>query len=372
MAENILRKRTAASRFGSWPSVLALLGASAALIAFPQAVTEGVGASLRYCLAVLTPSLFPFMALTSFAVNSGAGEALGRVLGGAVRSLFRLPPICAAPILLSFFGGYPAGARGASLLLERGEITREQAGRMLLFCVNPGIAFVVTYLGGSVLHSFRAGWILFCSVTLSGLLLGLLSRLGAPAPEQDRGSQPPPAAGALIRSASDASRSVLSMCACIVLFSGFTAVLRASGAYALLCGLLARISPFSQGEAAALLSFVLEVTGGVGDAASFQAGPAFYAFGLAFGGLCVHLQVFSFFRGFPGRRWKFFLFRFLHGLLSAGITLVLIRLVPGEPAEALAHGAVRAAPFAGTLAGGASLLLLSMAFLLIAGERAGE
>ena len=43
-------------------------------------------------------------------------------------------------------------------------------------------------------------------------------------------------------------------------------------------------------QAAACLAFLLEVTGGMGAAAQLGVGPLFYAFGLAFGGLCVHMQ----------------------------------------------------------------------------------
>lgn len=350
---------------------LAFLCAAAALLAFPTAVQDSVRKSILYCLTVLTPSLFPFMALTGFAVNSGAGETLGGCLGFLSRYVFRLPDVCTAPILMSFIGGYPAGARGASLLLEQGKITEAQAGRMMLFCVNPGAAFVVTFLGGTVLHSFRAGWLLFFAVTLSGILLGILSGLRTPVPERGIAASPKVPGGALMRSVTDASSSVLKMCACIVLFSGFTALLHGAGAYQFLSRALASLGIFTPIESAVVLSFLIEVTGGTGVAAAFRAGPTFYAFGLAFGGLCVHLQVFSFFKGFPAPKWKFFLFRFLHGFLAAGCYPLLTRLIPGDPVETLAAAeAVQGvSALSGTLAGGLSLLLMCMAFLLIATKK---
>ncbi len=347
---------------------LAFLCLLIALLAFPGMVRDSVKNSVLYCLTALTPSLFPFMALTSFAVNSGAGDALGGCLGFLSRYLFRLPDVCAVPILMSFIGGYPAGARGASLLLEQGKINEEQAGRMLLFCVNPGMAFVVTFLGGGVLRDFRAGWLLFFAVTISGLVLGVLSGLKSPIPEKERRGPAAPPAGALMRSVTDASRSVLTMCACIVLFSGFTAILHGAGIFQFLCRALSSAGIFTPLEWASLLSFLLEVTGGAGVAAKFRVGPVFYAFGLAFGGLCVHLQAFSFFQKFPGPRWRFFLFRFLHGLLAAGCYFVLSGFFPNGPAEAFAAaGAVQGATaLSGTLAGGLSLILMCTAFLLIA------
>lgn len=353
------------SRSGIW-SALSFLLALAALLAYPETVRQSVAQSIGYCLTVLTPSLFPYMALASFAVRSPASAFLGRFLQKPVRWLFRLPGCCGVPVFMSFLGGYPAGARGASLLLEKGLITREQAGRMLLFCVNPGLAFVVSFVGFGLLGSPRAGLLLFASVTLSGLLLGVITAFRAPlGPESPPVERPAPLAMALTSSVRDASQSTLAMCACVVLFSGFTSILLGSGLYGILTAKLARTGLFSPFESAAVLAFLLEVTGGAGEAARFQCAGVFYAFGLAFGGLCVHLQVFSFFPEIPCKLWKFFLCRLVHGLMSAGCFLLLNRLAPRAAVETLAPVGAGGGVFSGTLLGGASLLLMCGAFLLL-------
>lgn len=373
-------------RGAAFLEILAFFALGAALLLYPGQVRDAVGGSILYCLTVLIPSLFPFMALTSFAVNSSVGEICGRGLGFLSRRLFCLPGVCALPILMSFIGGYPAGAKGASLLLAQGKITGEQAGRMMLFCVNPGVAFVVTFLGGSVLHSFRAGWLLFFAVTLSGVLLGVLTGLLpffrnpedalSSIPEKPKPEERSTNAGALIQSVSDASSSVTAMCACIVLFSGINAMLHGSGIYQALVRLLSRIGPFTSLESAAVVSFLWEVTGGVGDASRFRVGPGFFAFGLAFGGLCVHLQVFSVFSGlpqFPVKKWKFFLFRVFHGLLSSLLWWGLSRFFPQSSAQTAAYFENAGYSFggtSGTLAGGLSLLLMCAAFLVITSQKA--
>ncbi len=356
-----------------WAGALSALGfllALTALLAYPRLIKATMAGSIGYCLTVLVPTLFPYMALACYAVNSSASAFLARPLGGVTRRLFRLPGCCAAAVLMSFVGGYPAGAKGVAILLEQGSITRRQAGHMLLFCVNPGPAFVVAFLGAGVLGSMELGWLLFRCVTLSGLLLGVITALGAPEPGQAPPAAPAHPGGALVRSVSDSAKSVVIMCACVVLFSGFTAIVQGCGLYGRLCVLFARTRLFTPFESAALLSFLLEVTGGVGEAAKVSAGPAFYAFGLAFGGLCVHLQVFSFFQEFPVERWKFFLARFAHGMMASGCFLVLRRLLPtGSLTTGAAVPALGAKAFSGNIFGGASLLVMCAAFLLIAQEK---
>lgn len=359
----------ALSRSGAL-SALGFLLILAALLSYPELVRQSVGESVSYCLQVLVPSLFPFMALACYGVNSPASQFLGRPFAGLTRRLFRLPGCCTVTILMSFIGGYPAGARGVSLLLEKGMITREQAGRMMLFCVGPGIAFVITFLGAGMLGSVRLGVLLFISVTFSGLLLGVIASIWAGEPEEAPAAPASPIPSPFMRSVSDASKSMLVMCACVVLFSGFRSILRGCGLLGILTRWLARTRLFTPFESAAVLAFLLEVTGGVGEAMQVRAAPVFYAFGLAFGGLCVHLQVFSFFQEYPGKLWQFFLCRFVHGLMSAGCFLALSRLLPNGTVQAFAAAAPTAGlSFSGSFLGGASLLLMCGAFLLIAGDQ---
>lgn len=347
--------------------------AGLALVVYAGEIRSALRDSITYCLTVLVPALFPFMAVTGLAVSSGAGEALGAWLGFFTRRLYRLPPCCGAVILMGCIGGYPAGAKGVSLLLEQGKIDREQAGRMLLFCVDPGIAFVVTFVGATVLGSARTGWLLFAAVTLAGLLLGIVAGIGKPLPPKTRARSITPPAGVLIGSVTGACRSVLLMCGCIAAFACFSAILRGCGLFQWIAARLAATGLFTSTESAALCAFLLEVTGGVGAAAELRAGPALYAFGLAFGGLCVHMQVFALFRELPVRRGKFFLFRFLHGGLAAGIFLLLHRLLPGAQEAALQASALPGGvALSGTWMGGLSLLLMCVAFLLAAGGDASS
>lgn len=348
-------------------SALIFLSAALALLLFPGAVQSGVASGISYCLVTLAPSLFPFMVLSGFAADSPAASVLGRPLGPIARYLFRLPPCCAVPILMGFTGGYPAGAKGVSLLLAQGRVTREQAGRMLMFCVNPGLAFTVTYLGVGVFGSAAVGWRLFLCVTIPSVAMGIAAGLRSPVPPRpEASSAAPPPPGALTRSVSGAARSVLVMCACIVLFSGLNSFLHASGVFQGIVRLLSHLGIFTPQGWAAAVSFLLEVTGGTGDARALGVGPAFFAFGLAFGGICVHMQIISLFGELPVRLPVFLLSRLVHGLLAAGCFLLTGRLFPGGSVPAMAGAAYQTAGLSGSWMGGASLVLLCTAFLLMA------
>lgn len=357
----------------SWLLALAAVLGGGGLLLWSQGVTAQVRASLLACLQGLVPSLFPFLVLASFLARSPAGDVLGRLLTPLLRWGFRLPACCGGTVLLGLLGGYPAGARGISLLLAQGRLTQSQAARALGFCVNPGAAFLVTYVGGGLLGDASLGWALFFSVTGSSLLLGVLSGLGQPLPPREA-PPPPPAQGAapLFQAVRDASAALVSLGGWVLLFGAASPLLQRAGLWDLAAGLLGAGGLLSPRDAQSVLGFLWEVTAGAGTAAQVGASGPVFAFGLAFGGLCVHLQILSLFSPFPGRLGRFFLFRLLHGLGAAGLFLLLRPLFWGEGATAvwasLGGGAPQAEAFSATWLGGLSLVLLCGAFLLLTGR----
>lgn len=362
-----LKKQAGALK--GFAAFLLLLFLACTLLLYPAQIKAGVADSLLYCLQVLVPTLFPFIALNSYAVHSSASVFIGRLFGPVTRYLFRLPEAAASTLILSFIGGYPAGAAGISALLRQGRISQRQAGRMLLFCVNPGIAFVVSFVGGGLLRNGRIGLLLLISVTVSGLLLGILTAFTDKIPARDHTSDLPEntdTAQALIASAYDASKAMVKMCGAILLFAAVYIFLKEIGLFRLLAIGLSRLFSLPYTQAAALLSMGFEIAAGVGEASSLRAPAVLFAFGLAFSGFCVHFQVFSFFGSFPLSKGKFMLFRFLHGALSAFVFALLQRFFPQTTQVFYSTGQiVLDAGLHMPVAAGLSLLLMCAAFLLL-------
>ena len=343
------------------PACLFALLFAAVLCIFPEECAKGAGRGVECCLQVLIPSLFPFMILGVFTVQTGAAAAIGRLLERPFRFLFRLPG-CAAPILLmSMIGGYPVGPRSTLSLLESGQITREEAGRMLCFCVNAGPAFVLSIVGAGYLKSPPAGLLLLAGQLLSCCLLGLLCRGGGKksvlvenhsAKAQANTATSLSVGEALLRSTEAAVRSMASTCAFVILFG--------MASY-----LAAQFLP--DGLLPAALTAFLEVTQGCFELSALDIPLWGYALALGWGGLSVQYQILSLFREPVLSAGKFRLFRLLHGLLAALCTFGLSWLFPAVPQveEAFSNfsGIIRpAAPV--SPAAGVALLVLCAVFLL--------
>jgi hypothetical protein len=114
----------------------------------------------------------------------------------------------------------------------------------------------------------------------------------------------------------------------------------------------------------------LEVTEGVAHSAYWHLPLAASAFGLGFAGLCIHLQLFSFFRRkpFPMPKANYSLLRLLTGICSAFFCRLLTRLFPEAAAASAGSRPLSPVP-AGSPALSAALLALSLFFLLTCSKR---
>ena len=355
---------------------LALLIATAGLVAAPEQSIAGAKDGLTLCFNVIVPSLFPFFVLASLVVDLGLAAYLGRAMEGLMRPLFRVSGSCATAVSLGFIGGYPVGARTALQLYEQGLCSKPEAERLLAFCNNSGPAFILGVVGAGVFGDSRVGLLLYLTHALASVLVGLLfrfyggsgaKRAAAPAPKPIRTVTVPAAfTGAVTRSL----QSTLNICAFVVFFSVVLRLLSAYGALDALAGLLSLLG-LQPEWARRLVAGLLELSSGV---SSLQGGAqlagrvSMAAFMLGWAGLSVHCQVLSFLvdSGLSAR--VYLAGKLCHGLIAAGLTYGLTRLFPlsapvadylAEQTESIAALDFSTALAASTLAAFGGWLLLT-------------
>ena len=355
---------------------LALLIATAGLVAAPGQAIAGAKDGLTLCFNVIVPSLFPFFVLSSLVVDLGLAAYLGRALEGLMRPLFRVSGSCAAAVALGFIGGYPVGARTALQLYQQGLCSKPEAERLLTFCNNSGPAFILGVVGAGIFGDSRVGLLLYLTHALASLLVGLLFRFYGGS--ERRRTAPPrakpiqavtvPAAftGAVVRS----FQNTLNICAFVVFFSVVLQLLTAFGVFAALAELLA-LAGFEPEWARRLVAGLLELSSGV---SSLRGGTqlagrvSMAAFMLGWAGLSVHCQVLSFLVDSGLSAKTYLAGKLCHGLIAAGLTWCLTRLFPlsapvadylAEQAESIASLDFSTALAASSLAALAGWLLLA-------------
>ena len=132
---------------------LSALAVCISILIFSESCSKGALNGINLCLNVLVPSLFPFMAASSFIVKSGLAQKIGKPLSRITKALFGLSGSFAPVILLSMLGGYPVGAKGISELAKSGAVSQREAEKAALFAVCAGPGFIINFVGTSLYNN---------------------------------------------------------------------------------------------------------------------------------------------------------------------------------------------------------------------------
>lgn len=300
----------------------------AAVAAAPAEFAGGVSRGLQSCGEVIIPSLFGF---TAAAGLLGCGElpvGISKAVSPAMRKAFGLSGECLPALLLGMLGGYPTGAAAARTLLNSGKISQGEARRLTSFCLSPGIGFCINAVGASMLGSRRSGALILASVCIAMLPIGVISKYISKAepPPVRRPAKPLSLPNAAVGSITACAEAMLSICAFVSLFSGLASV-------------AARFIP--SGRILTAVMLLSEVTSGCLASAGRLPLPLLCA-ECAFGGLCVHMQVFAVSGEADPPKGIFFIFRIIHAALSSAICAVLLRFFPVTQQTFAAYGEAHA------------------------------
>ena len=278
---------------------------------------------LILCSATVIPSLFPFMVISELIVSSGIGISISRILRRPMRMIFGVSEAGAAAFLLGAVCGFPIGAATAASMQDKGIISKGELEHIMIFCNNPGSAFVISAVGASLFGSKALGILLYCSVILSSVIVGIIGRFLLPKFKADTVAVTLSAPSQSFTSRlTDAIRSsaisMLTVCAFVLFFSALVGCIGE---------LLGRF--FISEETRAIIFGTFELSSGVRVASSIQnpiAAVVLSALFLGWSGISVHMQVMSVCSG-RGISFKpYFIAKVAQGLISATLTYCAIRL----------------------------------------------
>lgn len=325
------------------------------LLTNPKIATDGISSGLTLCAQIVIPSLFPFLFLSSFITKSGLCNKLSFIFEKPTRFLFKLPGCCAGVILMSLIGGFPVGAKMTYELYKNKDISISQAQRMMLFCINPGPAFVISAVGYSMLGNSKIGVILFAALCLSSIIIGIVTGIFSKEDNNDgdtinkkNDNEKISMSLAFTNSAGDATNAMLNICVWVILFS-------------CLSGLLTVI-PMSKLTNATILCF-LEVTSGCCYAAK-DLGVASVAFVLGWSGLCVHCQIMQYIKGVNCKIFNFFVARIACATLCSFLCTKLLDVFPCEAQTFASNSLAFSTSFSVSIPAVIALLFMSAILIL--------
>ncbi len=298
-------------------SVFVIFSAGFMLLRFPETAGQGISDGIDLCLGTLIPSLYPFMIISSLAINLDSFRFIENFLSKSTEYIFRLPGKTLCVIIMSMIGGFPLGGKMTKELYEKGRITPLQGKRLLLFCVNPGPAFTISSVGFYLLGSKKTGLIIYISLILSSLIICFLTRFISQDDEVEeilKRSEPssPEFSSSLVSSVSSGSSAMLNVCCWVIAFSCLVR--------------LTDILPLSS-DMRMFVCSLLEVTNACSLAAGNLSIPAIAAI-IGFGGICTHFQIMNAVKALKLKYKYFITGRIIHCGLSAVICDFFLKISP--------------------------------------------
>lgn len=321
----------------------------AVLFIYTDEFVSGIITGLSNCSRAVIPSLFPFMVAASLTGSGDIPEKIKKFLNPITIFLFGLPSECLFAVIIGQLGGYLAGAKSAQTLYSSGRLTESQASKLLLFSINAGLGFIVNAVGSVMLRSRESGRILFISLTVSSLILGVFARR-LPCTESERNqinTVNAPLSESIVKSVTSAAESTLYACGFVTVFSGIGAVVNS-----LIYNETVKI----------FISCLLEITNGCFLAAGNTSLPVIAA-ACAFGGICVQLQVFAIAKDIKISLPRFYGFRIMHAASAYIICKILLYFFPIEQSVFLSLNP-NAALWSYSAPASVSLLFLSALLIL--------
>lgn len=278
-----------------------------------QVVMTSVKKSLELCFSSVIPALFPFMVLSSMFVSYTSDSSFGHI-GKLLSRLFGISPCAVSALICGILCGYPIGAKCTAQLFESKKITASEAESLIAYSNNSGPLFVIGAVGIGILHSVKAGIILYVVQLISSFFAGIvlrkstyISALGAHIYPTQRKT--------LITAVCDSVFSILKVCGFVVFFGVINALAEP----------LVNILPpvFS-----CMAASFTEVTCGINFISlklpSITHKIIASSFALGWSGLSVHMQVKSIVSPLGISMKKYYITRILMGTISSASLYTII------------------------------------------------
>ena len=149
---------------------------AAALVAYPGYALAGARDGLRLWAVSVAPAILPFAAVVPYLTCEEVRRIYDRLLGGAMRRLFRLPGGAASAMVTGMIAGSPAGALAAARVAASEGMTRGEALRLAGMCCGVSPVYALSVMGIGLNGSAAMGWRLVISQAAAQLITGLLFR----------------------------------------------------------------------------------------------------------------------------------------------------------------------------------------------------
>lgn len=281
-----------------------------------------VYASIMYALNLwvkcLIPALFPFFIISDILINYNITNYIPKFIKNLCKNILNINDNIFVILILSMVSGFPSNARNTRTLYDNGAITLDEANHILIFSHFANPIFILTTISLFFFHNEKLGIVLLISHYVSNFILGIIFRgkiINTNVQQikintNDFGN-------IFISSIKKAIDTILMICGIIVVFSMLSSII---------------INTFNfNSYNEMIIKGLFEITIGVQALSNLSINMCYKATItsciLAFGGISVHVQVFSQIVGTKIKYIYFFIGRIYQMIISGIITYIICKII---------------------------------------------
>ena len=278
-------------------------------------IIESIKFSFSICFNNLFPSLIPFMLLSNVLIQYNFIDELSSIFNKIMTKIFKINKNCSFAVIMSILSGTPSNAKYLKDLYDNNLITINDIKKCLNFCHFTNPIFILGTIGLTFLNSKKLGLIILISHYLSSILLGIFNKKeNIIFIENKKMKEKNSFINILNNSIINTSNTLLLILGiittCIIITTIINKTFNISENYKFVYGFI----EITQGLKYLSLSNL-----------SIELKTILSCFLISFGGLCIHLQVFSILDNKKIRYITYLISRIIHSILSSFICFILLR-----------------------------------------------
>lgn len=132
--------------------------------------------SLNIWVKAIIPSLFPFFVISDLLITYNFIDYIPNKIKRYICRLLNISDSALSILILSMVSGFPSNGRNTHNLYNKGKISMEEAGYILMYTHFSSPVFILTTCSLIYLRSEKLGIILLLSHYLSNIIIGILFR----------------------------------------------------------------------------------------------------------------------------------------------------------------------------------------------------
>lgn len=266
----------------------------------------------------LIPTLFPFFIITDLLSNYGFINFISKIFG-QIMVIFKLPKKTSYALFMSMASGFPGNSKLIKELLETGEITSQEASKLLTFTHFSNPLFIIGTIGLIFLNNQKIGLLILIVHYLTNFITGFLFRniykeTSVINKKKERTTLP--FITVLLKSINNAVNTMFLIYGIIIFTSLLTNIITIN----------LNLSSFQK----SLLTSFLEITQGLkliaNEPLNISIKTSLITFFLSFGGISIHMQVMGILANYKINYYLYLLARIIHASIASLLVYFILQI----------------------------------------------